>query len=513
MGFWGIEVKPGKPIPYHADNVQGKLHVTQATLGTGSSGEKSILQCSSGHKSAVFLCSLLPNKIESCPLNLEFDDDDLVAFSVIGPRSIHLSGYFVADDGDDLRDDFEYDSFGEDVEGTETEESSEYDSEDGYDFSDGSDADLYRSSSVPNSGVVIEEIVDEDKPDVGDDPSKQSKKKKQAARLKEIDSKSSQLPIVVGNETVPPNLESEHDVEESEDEDGFPISAAQKSKFENPKEDAEMKEGHAPKKTEKANKKEKQVDQSAGTKRKVESADDDVQHQDGKKKKNKKGKLKETGEGGSANVAGNSNEAIATTDENHSEEVKTTPNINNASESKDGQNDGNLSSKELLAEKKNKKKKKKKAKESEGGATANEIVTTVENKDLSTSEKKGKKNTEDVPSQVRSFPNGLVIEELSMGKPDGKRATPGKKVSVKYIGKLKKDGKIFDSNVGRAPFKFRLGVGQVIKGWEVGVNGMRIGDKRRITVPPSMGYGDKRAGTIPPNSWLVFDVELVNVDA
>ncbi|XP_019424030.1 PREDICTED: peptidyl-prolyl cis-trans isomerase FKBP53 [Lupinus angustifolius] len=512
MGFWGIEVKPGKPIPYHADNVQGKLHVTQATLGTGSSVEKSILQCSSGHKSAVFLCSLLPNKIESCPLNLEFDDDDLVAFSVIGPRSIHLSGYFVADDGDDLRDDYEYDSFGEDVEGTETEESSEYDSEDGFDFIDGSDVDIYRSSSLPNSGVVIEEIVDEDKPDAGDDPAKQSKKKKQAARLKEKDNKSSQLPIVVGDETVPPNLESEHDVEESEDEDGFPISASQKSKFDNPKEEAETKEGHAPKKTDKTSKKGKQVDQSAGLKRKVESADDDVQRQDGKKK-NKKDKLKKHGEGGSAHVAGSINEAIVTTpDEKHSEEVRTTLNTNNASEAKDGQQDGNLSNKELLVEKKNKKKKKKKAKESEGDATANEIATAVENKDLSTSEKKGKKNTEDIPSQVRSFPNGLVIEELSMGKPDGKRATPGKKVSVKYIGKLRKDGKIFDSNVGRAPFKFRLGVGQVIKGWEVGVNGMRIGDKRRITVPPSMGYGDKRAGTIPPNSWLVFDVELVNVD-
>ncbi|KAJ6339293.1 hypothetical protein OIU77_007288 [Salix suchowensis] len=99
-----------------------------------------------------------------------------------------------------------------------------------------------------------------------------------------------------------------------------------------------------------------------------------------------------------------------------------------------------------------------------------------------------------------------------MGKPDGKRASPGSQVSVRYIGKLKKNDKIFDSNVGRAPFKFRLGVGQVIKGWDVGVNGMRVGDKRRFTIPPSMGYGERGAGgKIPPNSWLVFDVELVNV--
>ncbi|KAF9618480.1 hypothetical protein IFM89_001881 [Coptis chinensis] len=75
-----------------------------------------------------------------------------------------------------------------------------------------------------------------------------------------------------------------------------------------------------------------------------------------------------------------------------------------------------------------------------------------------------------------------------MGKPDGKKASPGKTVYVLYIGKLEKNDKIFDSNVGRVPFKFRLGVGQVIKGWGVGVYGMWIGDKRRLTIPPSMGY-------------------------
>lgn len=83
----------------------------------------------------------------------------------------------------------------------------------------------------------------------------------------------------------------------------------------------------------------------------------------------------------------------------------------------------------VLPEKKNKKKKKKKNKESdEGVASANQIATTVENQNLSTSEKKGKEQAEAKPSQVRTFPNGLVIEELSMGKPNGKRAAPGKKV-------------------------------------------------------------------------------------
>lgn len=84
-----------------------------------------------------------------------------------------------------------------------------------------------------------------------------------------------------------------------------------------------------------------------------------------------------------------------------------------------------------LVEKK-KKKKKNKTKESEGEATANQIAKTVENQKLSASEKKGKKQAEAKPSQVRTFPNGLVIEELSMGKPDGKRAAPGKKVDILY---------------------------------------------------------------------------------
>lgn len=72
----------------------------QATLGLGSSGEKSILQCFGEHRGPIFLCTLLPDKIESCFLDLEFDEDDSVTFSVVGKRSIHLSGYFLGDDTD-----------------------------------------------------------------------------------------------------------------------------------------------------------------------------------------------------------------------------------------------------------------------------------------------------------------------------------------------------------------------------------------------------------------------------
>lgn len=112
--------------------------------------------------------------------------------------------------------------------------------------------------------------------------------------------------------------------------------------------------------------------------------------------------------------------------------------------------------------------------------------------------------------RVRRFANGFEIEDLKMGAADGKLAKPGKKVIVKYVGKLK-NGKVFDQTAGNKTFAFRLGVGEVIKGWDRGVEGMRVGDKRRLIVPPLMGYGATRTGPIPPNSELHFDVELVDV--
>ncbi|EIE23522.1 peptidyl-prolyl cis-trans isomerase, partial [Coccomyxa subellipsoidea C-169] len=88
----------------------------------------------------------------------------------------------------------------------------------------------------------------------------------------------------------------------------------------------------------------------------------------------------------------------------------------------------------------------------------------------------------------------------------------GQKVGVRYRGTLAKSGKVFDETKGNKTFSFRLGVGEVIKGWDRGVVGMRVGDKRRLTVPPQMAYGTSGVrGAIPPNATLNFDVELVDV--
>lgn len=111
----------------------------------------------------------------------------------------------------------------------------------------------------------------------------------------------------------------------------------------------------------------------------------------------------------------------------------------------------------------------------------------------------------------RVFENGFEIHDLKMGQPDGRLARAGKKVSMRYVGRLKKNGKVFDSNTKGKPFAFRLGVGEVIKGWDRGVEGMRVGDKRKLVIPPQMAYGSQKIPGIPPNSTLEFEVELVDV--
>ena len=109
--------------------------------------------------------------------------------------------------------------------------------------------------------------------------------------------------------------------------------------------------------------------------------------------------------------------------------------------------------------------------------------------------------------------NRLIIENLVVG--EGTEAQDFNKVVVNYTGTLE-DGSVFDSslNPDREPFTFTLGVGSVIKGWDLGVKGMKVGGKRKLTIPSDLGYGDKGAGNIiPPGATLIFEVELLEVEA
>ncbi len=107
--------------------------------------------------------------------------------------------------------------------------------------------------------------------------------------------------------------------------------------------------------------------------------------------------------------------------------------------------------------------------------------------------------------------SGLRITDIRMG--EGAEATAGQNVSVNYKGSLE-SGKEFDSSYGRGPFQFPLGAGRVIKGWDEGVAGMKVGGKRKLVIPSSLGYGSRGAGNglIPPNATLIFEVELLEIN-
>ena len=106
--------------------------------------------------------------------------------------------------------------------------------------------------------------------------------------------------------------------------------------------------------------------------------------------------------------------------------------------------------------------------------------------------------------------SGLIITDLVVG--EGDKAEQGQTVTVNYTGTLE-NGEQFDTSIGRAPFSFPLGAGRVIKGWDEGVVGMQIGGKRKLTIPPELGYGSRGAGNvIPPNATLIFEIELLKLN-
>ncbi|XP_020110465.1 peptidyl-prolyl cis-trans isomerase FKBP53 [Ananas comosus] len=582
MAFWGIEVRPGKPYTHRYDDTRGRLRVCQATLGSGKGTTRSVVQCNVGNNSPILICSLIPDSSETCHLELEFEEEDEVVFSVIGQRSVHLSGYYTGsgriNDGDDE------DSYGEDIAETDSDDSISFDvdgsEDDEYEsdfIDDGDDIEMCPASAPRKSGVVIEEIVEDGKPSNGNGTHRRLRKKHQVSDTEDGDDDSQRQRVV--KPAAPAAVESE-------DEDGFPLSFSA-SKMNTGRNVGTVKE--LSEKTDDEDRKRKidAISQDSESERdKLLPSDSntplvDAENTGKKKKKIKDRRPLETGSnmdgkediavGGEKVVSANGVKSIKKKKEKTEKGKASETGSESLAEGTDTEakgdakeagntdpiNEDNFAEAEKLpynkdekSSQKSKKKKRKLVKEDisqeQGGSPAetaderNQLAngektnrvtdsstngTPQESKKKKTTKSKNHdkdlSNTQEPANQVeaeekkqplkaRTFSNGLIIEELSMGKPDGKRASPGNKVSVYYVGKLQ-NGKIFDSNTGHRPFQFRLGIGHVIKGWDVGINGMRVGDKRRLTIPPAMGYGDRNIGKIPKNSWLVFDVELVDV--
>lgn len=112
------------------------------------------------------------------------------------------------------------------------------------------------------------------------------------------------------------------------------------------------------------------------------------------------------------------------------------------------------------------------------------------------------------PAAVSSPPKSLEVKDLIVGS--GTEAKSGDAVTVNYVGVLGKTGKVFESSFKREPFKFTLGKGEVIKGWDKGIVGMKVGGRRELVIPASLAYGTSGSGKIPPNETLIFVVDLLS---
>lgn len=686
MAFWGVEVKPGRPFTHAASGARGRLHISQATLGVGTPTNKSLLQCNVGTKSPVLLCSLFPNKFESCQLNLEFDEVDEVVFSVIGPRSVHITGYYLGSAGrSNLLKDDDSESYGEDIDNTESEAFDNNDDEYEYDsfIDDDDDPEIFPDSPV-SEGEIVKDTVGKRK----------SRNKKRLRRL--VKKHKSDDQFFSGSDT-------DMALWDGENEENLPCSSTRKDtclaigvSFGMEMTDIEANGGTGigkntlgekvnaasaiesvrdasiqpsakmssendatPRKKKKVQAKEAKCLDIAHTHHDVLKHDDELQEEEKskeaclernvtnegcengkimkKKKKETKGevafdisgvshgndmqleaehevlqdfeksgnrcdemivenggcengimmKMKHTrqvkDEKASEINGGNCGDDILLEEEDGSlvqdlterhelvknqaadEETKGNSGLGNEDGDKLKKKRKQRGEEKILEDDSCKKDKirqycvksgsvtrdlpmrneqnqkqavdrsfdnyvdqfvdeshpderKKKRKNKQGKTEHVKDAINAENPILPMVEKNNSvvdaenRRADDKPCQFSILPNGLITEELETGKEDGKVAGPGKTVSIRYVGKLKENGEVFSSNISKAAFKFQLGAEDVIEGWNVGINGMRVGEKRQLTVPPTLGYGSEGvAGIVPPDSWLVFEVELVKV--
>ncbi|KAK7263787.1 hypothetical protein RJT34_31384 [Clitoria ternatea] len=649
MAFWGVEVKPGKPFTHKYDDSKGRLHISMATLGLGTATAKSTLQCNVGNRSPVYLCSLYPGTTESLQLNLELEEVDQVLFSVIGPRSIHLCGYFLATPRNThIIEDSE--SYGEDIADTETERS-HYSDDDDYDDSfidddgvpqvfppspisnqeeakpkgrkgslrrlrkkyqsvESDDDGCYEEKIIVNDSahdqtneidddslpisslyktkasrrVLDQEIDDTGDREAGDASNKNGQdcgnsnieenlktdhvladsqthreaelsnhmvdpctvldsgdvkkvKKKKKGKEKEIKSSSNGYSIDlddgVGDEAkmeqmtqdfVPVNEQHRHHADDKETETTDNIQ---------PPSQIDHVQGEKPKRKRKERSKEEMLSLADGTYHNnpanlPQSNDHDKQHtvnedinisDNAGKSRTKRKKTEQVNKNDNG-----CHEDIIQEDKVNRNAVESHNLTNDFFEEKEQQQklsdeksvddvahdflDGNQSESRKV------KKRKKKSKSQASMEIVNsDMPVSLEQSGEAEMTENGNKRDDAKLSQVRTLLNGLVIQELEKGTKDSKIAAAGKKISIYYTGKLKENGAVFESNTGQAPFKFRLGKGQVMKGWDVGLEGMQVGEKRRLVIPPSMtrSTSDEHGATISPNSWLVYDFELVKV--
>jgi FKBP-type peptidyl-prolyl cis-trans isomerase len=138
------------------------------------------------------------------------------------------------------------------------------------------------------------------------------------------------------------------------------------------------------------------------------------------------------------------------------------------------------------------------------------IINSLSNRNESQNKVKVEQTKSSSTSQSSALPKQTKLESVDTVVGTGEAVKSGDFISINYTGKLE-SGKVFDTSVGRKPFETQIGVGSVIKGWDVGIIGLKEGGKRTLTIPSDLAYGPRGQNGIPPNATLIFDVELVKI--
>eukprot|EP00195_Chlamydomonas_chlamydogama_P005861 CAMPEP_0202904994 /NCGR_PEP_ID=MMETSP1392-20130828/32009_1 /ASSEMBLY_ACC=CAM_ASM_000868 /TAXON_ID=225041 /ORGANISM="Chlamydomonas chlamydogama, Strain SAG 11-48b" /LENGTH=452 /DNA_ID=CAMNT_0049592893 /DNA_START=45 /DNA_END=1403 /DNA_ORIENTATION=- len=451
MAFFGAVVKPGKPTPSVPHSEGWNLHLSQAALpATVPEGRRVSLAVQHEKDKPIIVATLVAGKADSVPLDLFFDE--YVEFTLQGNNldkvEVHISGYY----------------------SPEPQQEDEEEDED------------HPLIYPPGFGDEDEEDEDEDYEDEDEDEDEDEEmegagraRRKPQVTIEEIDDAGHSKALVPVSKKAPAVQEDEDEDEEDEDE-GEDDDEDEDEGEEEDEEEEEEEEEPAPVKGK----------AQVGSKRPAEQVSKAQQQQPNKKQAVAQQQQEKQDKQAKQQQQQQQEKQHAKQQQAKQQQEKQQP---AKQQEKQQQQQGKQQEKQQQQGKQQEKQQQQGKKG--GDSKAGEVSTNKKN--------------------VRRWENGFEIEEVKMGNANGKLAKAGKRVLVQYVGRLKSNGKVFDKSSGK-PFSFRLGVGEVIKGWDVGVEGMRVGDKRKLVIPPQFAYGTSGVkGTIPPNATLEFDVELVDV--
>ncbi|KAL6653245.1 hypothetical protein ACP70R_012170 [Stipagrostis hirtigluma subsp. patula] len=521
MAFWGVEVKPGEPY-IHRPSAGRRLKICQAMLGNYGDAGWNFLECNVGDKGPVKLCALNPSKDLMCHLYLEYEEKENVVLSVSGNSSIHLSGYYIAYPNGDhghcsdklaAKSAIQRENQGDEVDGkTHAPPKEPITGEAGSKDDASSKEPMVIKAAVKNNASPKGPIVSE--ADGRNDASAKGPIVSEADGKKDASPK---VPIVSGaddkNDASPKeSMVSEVDVKNDVSPKESIVNEADAKNDGSPKEhiagEADGKNDASPKEPLAS-----EADVKNDNSPKELIVREACFKNDTSSKNDAYPKEPMVGEADDKNDVP-LKESMVSEDGNYDDEglpIRASPAKRRATEkrnSKISRKDHVLIDQNLDMGQLNDKKDSKIIDEGFVFTGATELQDTKKrNEDV---EHCGSVHAGKGPINKITPSEGLIVEDLDVGKPKGKIASAGRKVTVKYVCKLM-DGQTVSPMEGNNSCNFKLGAGEVIPGLDLGVSGMRIGDKRKLTIPPALGYGEKGEGEIPANSWLIYEVELTKV--